>query len=599
MPIQKICLGQIPELCVAAQISGSCPGPWKWTLKISDNTYSSGQSESPNFCVPETDIFVPPNPGVYDYKLDVQRGNHNTLTVKFIVYVYPVLNAQVLVGYDPPGSNGIVTTELCRNNTATLNMVGASGCQVLWHYRIEGTTTWHPMPGGGSGNPYNTNPLSAFLPDENLNVHFRGTASCPNLPLPWPSDTCPDDPSCCPNVRVVNLHVWGTPQTGNITASPNPLCQPPDSSPPPYMPIQLDINPPDEAPMVVDPVDPFAWSCPQGGTFSDSHIQNPTFVVNQAGSYDITVLIKNGLCHITKSISVVVVDPITANITITSGTNELCWGRNAQLLLFHNGPPGSTITWEYQINCTGQWTSTGISGTIQNTSVLFGQIQSGQIPGVNQADVNTICWRAIVTPPVCPPTITDPVTIFNVIQPPGVPTITALGSVVKCFGTPVTLIASTPGNGPFTYEWFHDGLHVDSDAVPSDGSSIHAILPGNYYVRVRNTCGAEKQSEGVVTLRDCILTVTVKDSCTCSNTNENIDLTAIPHCAVNPLGPVGGCHGPYQYHWYGTLLEEDQFTQHIQITCPDHTMQPGELGLDVTNQLGCTTHVDILIKRCL
>lgn len=590
--IRKTCLGHKPSLDMTLVASENCFGSWNWTLTNPDGSTHDGTSEpdSPLIIIPPEDIFEPPAPGVYNYHIRITKGNFSGTTL-ITVYVYPVLTARVL------DNDGNVITDRCWGMDATLNMDGVlPGCQVIWEY--SDGLNWHPVPEGGLGNPYPLNLINSDptdwapdgIPNQDLLLQFRGTVTCPNLPEPWPS--------ACSNVQNVSLNLLGTPQAGGITASQ--VCVDPD------VPIQLSITPPVFG-------DTFTWACTNSsgnpsGTFSYPDTQeNPTLVIHEAGVHNVSVTIGNGLCDsITQSIRITVQVPVTATIESTKDT--VCYGQTAQLSLTnYNGPPAYTIAWEYQIDGIGPWIPSGVHSPVQNTNELFGHSYDPTVPENDPWAAEMIGWHAVIQSHTgdCPPvtTIIDTVTI-DVIQPPGKPSISPAGEVVKCFGEPVTLtaIGPTSGTGPFTYEWLCDALPIGT------GDTFDAIQPGNYQVRVFNPepCHVSAESD-IVPVRDCIIKVRFKNACTCSHTDAPLMVVAMPTCSVVPAGPAGECHGPYAYVWGGTYLEflgmtppvETTPDPFINIRCPGHTLNPGELWLEVTNQLGCTEHVDIPLKRCL
>lgn len=571
---QSICVGTHLQLCAVPIMFGTgISGPFNWNLIDPNGPPQSGSQTGGTICVSPT---TPTTPGVYtNYTLTVTRGTCTRKTT-FTVYVYPNLTAQVL---DYP--SGTPISELCWGDDARLNMNGVPAlCQVplTWDYSTNNGSTWSPVPGGGVGNPYNTNQINWFTCNGNfVNVLFRGTVnpSCINLPTPWPTS--------CPNENMISLKLWCPTQAG----TPSATALPPHSMQAGNKICSNGIYPIKVKLTVTGNVGNIVGWTVNGTSISNSAGQSIiTYSIPQPSTpgtylYNFCVQVKNGTCQQQQAcILVTVEDPITAQIT--SNKNEVCWGDDAQLTLTHNGPSGSTVTWQYQINCAGPWTTTGVIGTVQNTNELFGP----SYPPVDACVVNKICWRAIVTSPtgICQPTTAGPLTI-NVIQPPSAPTISPPGPIMKCSGTSVTLTAPTPacGTQPFTYHWYLNGL------TDGTGQTIQATQPGNYSVVVynKNNC-AFAQSTNTVTVRDCIIKVVI-DSCTCSS-GTTITLNAIASSSVVPQGPPGNCGGPYTYLW-----STGATTQSITIPCPLHTTT---LWVQVTNAMGCTTKVSHTIKRC-
>ncbi|MBU2586477.1 MAG: hypothetical protein KKH32_14255 [Bacteroidetes bacterium] len=562
-PTQKICLGSTPQLCAWAIMFGTgISGPYTWSLTDPNGPPQTGSSPAGWFALICVSPTMPTTPGVYTYTLTVTRGTC-TRTVTFTVNVYPNLTAAVL---DYPSGNPI--TDLCWGDDATVNMNGVPpGCSVTWYYRDLPISTWTLL---GTGNPYNTNQIKPTCsPGQPFVIReFKGKVSCTNMPTPWPT-SCPDD-------KIVSLQVWCPTQPGTISVSPGTQICSNNNYP---------VN-------VTSTVTGYVGTI-LGWTVNNSPIPNSagqstiTYSITSAGNYTFCVQVKNGTCQQQQAcILVKVEDPITAQIT--SNKSEVCWGKDAQLTLTHNGPPGTQVQWQYQINCAPPWITTGNTGTVQNTNELFGPSYPGINPPQNPPCVpDKICWRAIVSSPtgICPPTVTAPLTI-NVIQPPTKPTISPPGPLVKCPNTSVTLTASTPacGTPPFTYQWYLNGLPVAA------GQTIQATQPGNYFVVVynKNNCDSA-QSKNTVTVRDCSTKVVIQGPCTCSS-GTAITLTAIPTSFVVPPGPPGNCGPPYTYLW-----STGATTQSIIIPCPQQTTT---LWVEVTNAMGCKTKVYHTIKRC-
>jgi hypothetical protein len=603
---QIICLGNPFFLEAFIMVHhGPCPGPWHLTLTTPDGPTPTATYNPFPYPIP-TD-FIPTAAGNYSFSLDVKRDNEpESKTIEFIISVFPVFTAGIWDNEDD--QNDITGSGLCWGNDATLHIEGVPpGCQVLWTYSIDAGATWNPVPDSETGNTCNTNPFTpeyGWFVNGDYDIQFCGTVNIDSLDLPaeWPL--------CFTNQVFVSLHIWGTPQAGAITASQ--VCVDPD------VPIQLGISG-----AVIG--ESFTWSCTddltgqETGTFSyPDTLLNPTLVIHDAGTYHVTLSVENGPCNaLVLSQAITIEIPVTATIERTDSPSDLvCYGKCAQLSLVYTGPAAHTVRWEYQINCAGGWIPSGVlSPTTQNTNDLFGHSYNPPVDENNPWAADRICWRAVVQSHTgeCPPitTITNTITLY-VIQPPGQPTISPGTDIVKCSGEAVTLTAVPPvngtsadpvsGTGLYTYGWFCDALPVGT------GETFEAVLPGNYQVNVYNSlCNFSAESDGV-TIRNCTIRVTMKDSCTCPDTGDLMDLSAIPHCILDPTGPAGDCTPPYTFIWGGSYLESLGLDPPVDTTpnnflpdvpCPDHTLEPGELWLEVTNQHGCTKHVDILIKRCL
>jgi hypothetical protein len=563
---QNICLGTPYNLSAWAIMSGfGISGPYTWSLTDPNGPTQTGSLPPSSVATISVSPTMPATPGVYTYTLIIRRG-WCTRTATFTVNVYPNLSAAVL---DYP--SGATITDLCWGDDATLNMDSVPpGCSVTWFYRDLPSSSWNLL---GTGNPYNTNQIKPTCsPPSQVFVtrEFKGVVSCTNLPTPWPAN--------CPNEKIVSLKVWCPTQPGTISVSPGTqICSNNN------YPVNVTLT-----------VTNYLGNI-SGWTVNNSSIPNSagqstiTYGITSAGNYNFCVQVQNGTCpQQSACINVQVEDPINAQIT--SNKSEVCWGDDAQLTLTHNGPAGSTVTWEYQINCAGPWTTTGNTGTVQNTNELFGPSYPSVNPPVTPPCVpDKICWQAIVASPtgICPPTTAGPLTI-NVIVPPTAPTISPPGPIVKCPGTSVTLTASTPscGTPPFTYQWYLNGLPI------ATGQTIQATQPGNYFVVVYNKNNCDyAQSTNMVTVRDCSTKVVINGPCTCSSdTARAITLTAIPTTFVVPPGPPGNCGPPYTYLW-----STGATTKSITIPCPQQTTT---YWVEVTNAMGCKTRVYHTIKRC-
>jgi hypothetical protein len=545
-PDQNICVGANCTLPVpVALVMGSC-NPANMSYRIDNVGGWIALAANQTVISPCPALTVGQH--IITFRLNCNCGQ--TRLCNYNLNVYPSLSAQVL---DYPNGNTI--TELCWGEDATLNMTGLpTSCQVTWTYSINGGGSWNTVPGGGIGNMYNTNQINWFTCTGNfIYVLFRGAVNpgCLGLPSGWPSN--------CSNVITKTLKVWCKPQAGNLTALPANQCAPP------YLPIQLNLG----GPIIGN----LTWSS-SGGAFTplSPTISNPTITFSVAGTYNVTVVVANGTCPtISRTIQIIVENPPSATLSSNDVDNTVCWGDDVQLSLSGITPPGATIQWQYQINCSGPWiyTPSGVIGTVQNTNELFGPSFPGIFPPTTAPCIpNKICWRAIITSPtgICGPITVGPLTI-DVIVPPTAPIISPSSPIVKCFGQPVTLTSSSPicGTAPITYQWFRNGLPV------ATGSPTQVIDPGNYFVVVsnKNNC-ATAQSTNTVTVRDCKLIASITGPCTCDSTStSSITLTVNTSSALDPPGPppVPACGGPYTYLWSNGAT-----TQTINVPCPSQPL---------------------------
>lgn len=556
---------------------------------------------SPWFCTGTVQIPIPScttQPGAYSGLLTITRGNCKR-TQPINLSIYPSLQAQIL-DYPIPGTTSI--TNICWGDDATLKMVDAcgnpppAGCQVTWDYSTDGGNTWN-FPPLGQGNPFNTNPITSANPlfsalscsnQTSLTLLFRGTLD-PNCPLPSSGR-----PPGCPNVQTASLTVTCPTVPGTITVAPGTkICSDQNGDGTPDYPITVNLNLVGSTGSIVNwyvdppgPPPPSVIGC--SGT-------SCSYTINQPGIWTFSVDVKNGVCpQATASEIVTVEDPIQGTINVTPPNPEVCWGDDKVTMNFvptNPLPPGATLSWEYQVNCVGPWTASGVTGLTQNSNdLILTPFYSPVNPCPNLPD--KVCWHIKAQGKICPANPIGPVTI-NVIKPfnqNNPPVISPAQPPVKCPGTPVTLTATNYNNcatGPFTFQWYLDGLPISGATSPS----FNAVDPGNYTVMVCNKNNCDCIETKYVTVRDCITEVKIKGPCTCKD-GQNVTLTAsiVSSQVVPPGGLPSNCKGPYTYLW-----STGATTPSITIPCPSATTT---YWVEVTNAMGCKTKVLYPIKRC-
>jgi hypothetical protein len=558
-----------------------------WTVTDPNNIQSSGTVNcSGAICSGSAPISWPASqPGTYQGTLKVTRGNC-TRSTPITLSIYPNIQVQVL---DYPSNNP--TTNLCWGEDATLQMTDVNGnpppagCQVTWEYSANNGSTWKPL---GQGNPFNTNPITSTNPlfnglsctVQDITLQFRGTLD-PNCPLPLLGQ-----PPNCSNVKITSLKVTCPTQPGTITASPGPKICNANAVYPFNVPLNLVGN--------VGTVAGWTASgpCSVSGTGTSA-----TGVFTGPGICTFGANVQNAPCPAQpSSLTVTVEDPIKGSIQVTQNgtpnqTPEVCWGDDKVEMTFVPTKPlpaGAILTWEYQINCAGAWTASGVTGTAQNSNDL---ILTPFYPPVNPCLTDKVCWRlkTQTQAAICPPTIITPVTI-NVVKPfnkNSPPVISPAQPPVKCPGQPVTLTASNYNNcatGPFSFQWYLDGL-----PIPFTTPSISAVDPGNYAVEVCNKNKCDCIETAPVTVRDCITEVEITGPC--CKMGQTTTLTAsIVSSQVFPGGPPGNCGGPFTYLW-----STGATTASIQISCPSTS---GSYWVEVTNGMGCKTKVVYPVKGC-
>jgi hypothetical protein len=584
IPVPKVCVGDPIGIHIVV-IGGSGPITWSYSCNGPSGLCGSGSGTGSWIALPP-----PSSPGVYTYTVSWQRSGCPPKTQTITFYVYPNLTAQVL---DYP--SGTPITDLCWGDDATLNMVGLPpGCQVTWEYSTNGGITWNSL---GQGNPFNTNPISGSNPlfsglsctGPSITLQFRGTVTnCLNLPSPWPPG--------CPNVKTTSLTVWCPSQAGNITASStsghtiqpgNKICSDKNGDGTPDYPINLTLTLNNYIGTIT------GWSC------VSANMPTANYTINNAGTYTCAVTVQNGNCSpASTQITIIVEDPIQGNIQITQNgvpTNspEVCWGDDKVTMTFIPTsplPPGTILKWEYQINCSGPWIPSGVTGTTQNANDL---ILTPFYPPVNPCLVDKVCWRVVAQSATgtCPANIIGPVTI-NVVKPfdkNNPPYITPPSPSVKCPGQPVTLTVTNYTNcatGPFSFQWYLNGLPIPG----ATSASLNAVDPGNYTVVVYNKNKCDSIETKPVTVRDCSTKVVIEGPCTCSP-GTMITLIASASSFVVPPGPKPKqCGPPYTYLW-----STGATTPSITIPCPSQTTT---YWVEVTNAMGCKVKAFHKVKVC-
>ena len=556
---QEICLGSTPKLmmCAWARMSGpGIKGRFYWELKDPNGkTLKTGWKKRGMGALVCVSILMPTTPGVYTYTLSVTRGRCPK-SVTFTFYLYPKLSAQVL---DYPNGNPI--TDLCWGTSATLKMVDGngdlwqSGCKLTWEYKVVGARGWNTL---GQGNTFNTNPITNINPlfsglsctKSNIVLQFRGTVNlnCLNLPQPWPPG--------CSNVITTSLKVWCPTDPGKISVSSSThtcnstctqICSINSISPNPNYPVNLTLT----LSSYVGTVD--EWTIDKvtiPGSQGKATI-NYNNIIMSAGDYKFCAKVKNGpftsgLCGPKSTcVTVTIEDPITGTINITqndmpTSSPEVCWGDDKVTMTFVPNnplPAGTILTWQYQINCKGGWTNSGVTGTTQNANDVI--LSPFYVPQPNPCNADKVCWQVIAESAsgICLPSIIGPVTI-KVVQPfdkNNPPVILPSQPAVKCPNDQVILEVTniTCATGPFSYQWYFDGLPI---TLGGNGPSYPAVDPGNYTVVVFNKLKCDFIETKPVTVRDCSTKVVIKGPCTCQK-GQMVTLTA-PTSHLRSFHPV-------------------------------------------------------------
>jgi hypothetical protein len=498
--------------------------------------------------------------------------------------------------------NGPQITDACWGvDDATLqvatnsgNLLG-SGCQVLWDYSTDGGLTW---PSLGQGNPFNTNPISLIsglsCTNPSFVLEFRATVngSCNNLPPNW-------QPSC---ILTVNLNVWCPTNPGTIDIQQSGQSVTAICSNGTY-PVPVTLN-------LTNQVGTVDYWTDNGVMIAGSTGQTSiNYQITYPGVHWFCAFVHNGSCNkapLSTCKPVTVEDPIKGSILVTQNgvpnpSPEVCWGDDKVTMTFVPNPPlppGATILWEYQIDCTGPWISSGNSGTTQNSNdvVLTPFYSSG-----NPCTTHQVCWRVKGRAPagICGDSYISlnqagSATTIYVINPfnhTNPPVIAPATPAVKCPGQQVALTAQNYNNcatGPFTFEWFLNGISVSG---PTNNPSFNAIDPGNYTVKICNKNNCDCIETAPVTVRDCLTVVTLNASACACKPGQTITLTANVSSHVVPAGgSSSNCSGPYTYSW-----STGATGQSITVQCPTGTTT---YTVTVKDALNCTTTASYTLKRC-
>lgn len=147
------------------------------------------------------------------------------------------------------------------------------------------------------------------------------------------------------------------------------------------------------------------------------------------------------------------------------------------------------------------------------SSVTDGDAQLAMLWGISSLDPNaSVVSLTYIGEPPPPPGIATlgNAEAYRDPRPPGLQQCFEFSNqpsaTIACASTNPGLSVSVAGTGPFYYEWYRNGVPVDSDANPS-ATTATLVLPGvtadqagSYTVKVTNPCGIRTSEDAVLTV---------------------------------------------------------------------------------------------------
>ncbi|MBK7181762.1 MAG: gliding motility-associated C-terminal domain-containing protein [Bacteroidetes bacterium] len=268
-------------------------------------------------------------------------------------------------------------------------------------------------------------------------------------------------------------------------------------------------------------------------------VASGTFAPLTAGSYTVTVRDAN-LCTIT--VPVVITQPTLLTASITSQTNNICFGGNAGAVTV--SATGGTTAYTYALG----------AGAPQ-ASGTFNALTAGSYT-VNVTDGNG-CTTTV------PVTITEPTLV----------TVTATKVDATC-GAPNGSLTATGSNGTPTYTYSINGITFQA------GTTFTGLASGTYTVTVKDANGCTNTNTiAIVDLSGLTASITAQTNVSCNGgSNGTVTVTAT------------GSTAPYSYSINGGALQSSGTFA---------TLTQGTYTVTAQDANGCTVTVPVTITQPL
>ena len=468
------------------------------------------------------------------------------------ILIFPNSNFQITNLSNQP----LNPVEICYGQEAKLIMpcLGTE-FDVKWEYRDKPEDgSWSGWTLWGTGSPKNTNTIKPVC---GVNTHFvdreyKGTIYNVNNPeLVWPL--------WCSKVSVKSIRVYCPTVVGTLSKGNEKMCS--------------DLHP-----------YPIPISCTLSGNIGDitSWTRNNSPVtlpdnITSAGTYVYTVTVKNGTCAERKaSFTIIVEDPPTA--TISGNKQWICPNEEDILKVTNIQPAGTKYQWEYDVNCSGIWRTAGSNNQEQRTNPII-----STNPAYNGL-INKLCWRIKLTSSTgtCTGNYYSNTWTYYLIEKPCAPVISPL-NIKKCKGSPANLTGNAPtcGTGPFTYQWYRNGILIPG----ATNLNYSPIEPGNYSLTVYNKNKCDSNKSQIAKVEDCFIKITITGT-GCSDGSTPIRLTA------NATSTCG--NAIVSYTWTGGGVSQTGPVLNLNPPPSANTTYT----VTVRDAMGCTASASVTITYC-
>jgi len=340
------------------------------------------------------------------------------------------------------------------------------------------------------------------------------------------------------------------------------------------------------------------------------------------GTHRYSVSIWNGPCGpLTLSCDVQVFEPLT-NCDIdystpswtplhkdaATRTSEVCPCDDAKLLL--TNPPASAnleVKWQYDINCTGNWTDfTPIGNAYSHNTNEICALPDGQY-GM-PSPFTSLCWRAVIhnldwtgdPSSPCHEKTTEKWQI-NIIQEPCKPALTCAGGLAglactKCAGSSVTLTAAFAAGCDatyYTYQWLFNDLPYTGGGATI--TTIQPVEPGFYSLMVNSKYGCSSVQSDPIEVKDCVFDLAIAGP-NCADPNAQITLKVVDR---NGGTNFSSCGGPYTYLWStGATAQTITVTPYTSPPPPPQCGTTVTYTVTVTDGRGCTATASKTVLVC-